>query len=88
MCSLGVVVIIGIVDASYRGFNLFGLWSFPQFGAGDAAARHSINEWHEFTANLLILLAFAHAVAAFAHHYVWRDQLYVWRDQLLNRMKP
>jgi cytochrome b561 len=78
---LGVVVVIGIVDASYRGFNLFGVWPLPQFGTGDAATRHSINEWHEFTANLLIFLAFAHAMTALAHHYVWRDQL-------LNRMKP
>jgi cytochrome b561 len=41
---LGLVVIAGIVDASYRGFNLFGLWSVPQFGSGDTATRHSINE--------------------------------------------
>ena len=78
---LGVVVMIGIADASYRGFNLFGVWSLPQFGTGDTATRHSIDEWHELAANLLILIAFAHTVAALAHHYVWRDRL-------LHRMKP
>jgi cytochrome b561 len=31
---LGLVVVAGIVDASYRGFNVFGLWSVPQFGSG------------------------------------------------------
>ena len=77
---LGAVVITGIADASYRGFNLFGLWSLPQFGTGDTATRHSIDEWHEFAANFIISIAFFHAAAALAHQYVWRDQL-------LNRMK-
>jgi cytochrome b561 len=40
---LAAVVVLGIVDASYRGFNLFGIWSVPKFGTGDAAIRHSIN---------------------------------------------
>ena len=47
---LGVVIVTGIVNASYRGFNLFGVWSVPQFGTGDAATRRSINEWHEWAA--------------------------------------
>ena len=78
---LGLVVIAGIVDASYRGFSVFGLWSVPQFGGGDAATRHSINEWHELAANLLIVVAAVHALAALGHHYVWRDRL-------LDRMRP
>jgi len=72
---LGLVVVAGIVDASYRGFNVFGLWSVPQFGSGDAATRHSINEWHELAANVLMLVAAVHALAALGHHYVWRDRL-------------
>ena len=78
---LGIVVVAGIVDASYRGFNVFGLWSVPKFGSGDAATRHSINEWHELTANVLVLVAAVHALAALGHHYVWRDRL-------LERMRP
>ena len=78
---LGLVVIAGIVDASYRGVNVFGFWSVPQFGSGDAATRHSINEWHEMAANLLMLVAAVHALAALGHHYVWRDRL-------LDRMRP
>lgn len=78
---LAAVILTGIVNASYRGFNLFGLWSVPQFGTGDAATRRSINEWHELAANLTLLVAFVHAVAALVHQYVWRDHL-------LNRMKP
>ncbi|MGY3619263.1 cytochrome b [Bradyrhizobium sp. USDA 10063] len=78
---LGLVVLTGIVNASYRGFDVFGLWSVPQFGSGDAATRHSINEWHELVANALMLVAAVHALAAFGHHYVWRDHL-------LDRMRP
>ncbi len=72
---LGAVVVLGIVDALYRGFNLFGVWSLPQFGTGDAATRHSINEWHERAANLTIVVACLHAAAALVHQYVWRDHL-------------
>ena len=78
---LGVVIVTGIVNASYRGFNLFGVWSVPQFGTGDAATRRSINEWHEWAANLTVLVGLLHAAAALVHHYVWRDRL-------LNRMTP
>ena len=78
---LAVVVALGIGDALYRHFNLFGIWQLPQIGAGDAATRHSINEWHGLAANLLIIVAGFHALAALTHHYVWRDRL-------LNRMAP
>ncbi|RXH34959.1 cytochrome B561 [Bradyrhizobium nanningense] len=78
---LGLVVVAGIIDASYRGFNIFGLWSVPQFGSGDTATRHSINEWHEFAANALVVVAGVHALAALGHQYVWRDHL-------LDRMRP
>jgi cytochrome b561 len=78
---LAAVVVLGIVDASYRGFNLFGIWSVPKFGTGDAAIRHSINEWLGLAANLMILVAFIHAMAALVHQYVWRDHL-------INRMAP
>jgi cytochrome b561 len=78
---LAAVVILGITDASYRGFNLFGIWKVPQFGLGDTAMRRSINGWHELAANALIIVAAVHALAALAHQYVWRDRL-------LDRMKP
>jgi cytochrome b561 len=78
---LAVVVVTGIVNASYRGFNVFGVWSVPQFGTGEAATRRSINEWHELAANLTLLVAFVHASAALVHQYVWRDHL-------LTRMRP
>jgi cytochrome b561 len=72
---LGVVVVAGIADASYRGFNLFGIGAVPQFGTGDAATRHDINEWHGLAANVLVIVACVHAAAALGHQYVWRDHL-------------
>lgn len=78
---LAVVVVTGLIDASYRGINLFGVWALPRFGTGDAATRHSINEWHELAANLTILVGLLHATAALVHQYVWRDRL-------LDRMAP
>lgn len=78
---LAAVVVTGIANASYRGFNLFGVWSIPQFGSADPAIRRSINGWHELVANLTLLVAFLHAAAALIHQYVWRDRL-------LNRMIP
>lgn len=54
---LAAAVLLGLVDASYRGFDLFGMWSVLQFGTGDAATRRSINEWHELAANLTVLVA-------------------------------
>jgi len=78
---LAAVVVVGIINASYRGFNLFGIWHVPQFGSADKAIRHSINEWHEIAANALIAVAAVHGLAALVHHYVWRDRL-------LERMRP
>jgi len=78
---IGIVVIAGIIDASYRGFNIFGLWSVPQFGSGNADIRRSIHGWHELAANALIVTAGVHALAALSHHYVLRDRL-------LDRMRP
>jgi len=72
---IGIAVISGIINASYRGFNIFGLWGVPQFGDGNADIRRSINGWHELAANALIVTAGIHALAALGHHYVLRDRL-------------
>jgi cytochrome b561 len=69
------VVATGIANASYRGFNLFGLWTMPQFGSADRATRRMINEWHELASNLILFVSLFHAAAALFHHYVRRDGL-------------
>ena len=65
----------GIANASYRGFNVFGVWTMPQFGSADRATRRMLNEWHEWSANLILFVSLFHAAAALVHHYVWRDRL-------------
>jgi cytochrome b561 len=78
---VAAVVVLGVLDALYRGFVLFDLWPLPQIGTGDASVRRSIHGWHELAANLTAAVALLHAAAALVHHYVWRDRL-------LDRMAP
>jgi cytochrome b561 len=78
---LGVTVVMGVVAASYRGFNIFGVLAMPQIGTGDVATKRAITGWHGLAANLTVAIACVHAIAAFVHQYVWRDHL-------LERMLP
>jgi cytochrome b561 len=68
---LVIVVGLGIVNAFVRGYNLFDLLHFPQFG--DTASRRPITHWHGLAANVLLGLALLHALAALTHHYVLQD---------------
>jgi cytochrome b561 len=73
------VIVLGIINAFVRGYNLFDLVSLPQIG--DRAMRKPITRWHGFAANLLLGLAGLHAAAALFHHYILRDSV-------LTRMVP
>jgi cytochrome b561 len=75
------VVILGIANASYMGFDLYGVLTMPRFGSGDPATEGSLNTMHKWAANLLVLTAFFHASAALWHQYIWRDSV-------LQRMRP
>ena len=74
-----IVIILGVVNAFVRGYNLFDLASLPQIG--DRALRKPITDWHGLAANLLLGLAGVHAAAALFHHYFLRDSV-------LGRMLP
>jgi cytochrome b561 len=67
------VIVLGIINAFVRGYNLFDLVSLPQIG--DRAMRKPITDWHGFAANLLLGLAGLHAAAALFHHYIVRDSV-------------
>jgi cytochrome b561 len=67
------VVVLGIINAFVRGYNLFDLVSLPQ--VGDRAMRKPITHWRGFAANLLLVLAGLHAAAALFHHYIIRDSV-------------
>ena len=67
------VIVLGIINAVVRGYNLFDLVSLPQIG--DRAMRKPITHWHGLAANLLLALAGLHAAAALFHHYMLRDSV-------------
>jgi len=72
-------VVLGVVNAFVRGYNLFDLVSLPQIG--DLAWRRPITRWHGLAGNILLGLALFHAAAALVHHYLWHDRV-------LRRMLP
>ena len=67
------VIVLGIINAVVRGYNLFDLVSLPQIG--DRAMRKPITHWHGLAANLLLALAGLHAAAALFHHYMLRESV-------------
>jgi len=66
---------LGIANAAYRGYDIYGLVTLPRFGSGDQEIERAINSGHEWTANLIVLVAFFHAAAALGHQYIRRDHL-------------
>ena len=72
---------LGIANASYRGYEVYDIWAVPQFGTGNPATAHGINFWHQWAANLTVVIAFFHAMAALGHQYIRRDHL-------IERMRP
>jgi cytochrome b561 len=74
-----VVLTLGVANAFVRGYHIFGLVSLPEIG--DRAWRRPITGIHGLVANILLAVAFLHALAALAHHYVMRDGV-------LRRMMP
>ena len=74
-----VVLALGVTNAFVRGYHIFGLFSLPQIG--ERAMRRQITDWHGLAANILLAVAFLHALVALAHHYIVRDGV-------LRRMMP
>lgn len=65
------VVVLGVLNAFVRGYNLFDLFNLPQIG--ERNWRRPITQWHGLAANVLLGLALFHAAAALVHHYLWKD---------------
>ncbi len=88
-CALYLVIVVtlalGIFNAWVRGDDLFGLGHIPKFGSYDKDARHAlanqIVDLHRLGANLILVLAGGHALAALAHFFVLKDKV-------LQRMSP
>jgi len=77
--SLGLVLLLGVINAFAHAFPVFNVVKLPQLG--DAGFSRTANLWHGAAANLLIALATAHAAAALLHHF-WLG------DRVLSRMIP
>lgn len=61
--------------------SFFGVDLPAPFGAVEKGARHQIHAIHEWIGWTIVIVAFAHALAALYHHYVLKDRV-------LGRMFP
>jgi cytochrome b561 len=66
-------VVAGMAYLWIRGDTLFNWFTVPAFDPGNKALRDNAGEVHEFMANLLLIVAGLHALAAVWHHRVMRD---------------
>jgi cytochrome b561 len=73
--GLVAVPLVGmvIVWARGRGIDVFGLVTLPSPLAVNRPLAKTLEGVHEFGANALMLLAFAHALAAIGHQFVLKD---------------
>jgi cytochrome b561 len=74
-------VLLGVTNTWVRGDSIFGLFRIPSIAPGDKALRGTIEDWHGLSANILLVVAGVHALAALFHHFVRRDGV-------LRRMLP
>ncbi len=83
--AIMATLMLGIFNAWVRGDDLFGIWHIPKFGTYDKAARHAlanqIVDLHRLGANLILVLACGHTLAALGHFLVLKDKV-------LQRMLP
>lgn len=74
-------VLLGLGNAWVRGDTLFNLMRIPAFDPGNAALRESVEDWHSWSADILLVAAGLHAAAGLLHHLVLGDDV-------LRRMMP
>jgi cytochrome b561 len=70
---LVATVLLGLANAWVRGDLLFNLARIPAFDPENKPLRAAVGALHEWSANLLLAMAGAHAAAALLHHYRWKD---------------
>jgi cytochrome b561 len=78
---VAVTVVLGVCNAWQRGDALFNLYTIPKLVPGDRALTRTLGWLHGDFADLVLIVAGVHAVAALAHHYLLRDSV-------LRRMLP
>jgi cytochrome b561 len=74
---VAATVVLGLMNAWFRGDNLFGLFSLPRPGFVTKDLREQIESLHPLAANAILAVAALHASAALWHQYGRRDGLLV-----------
>jgi cytochrome b561 len=75
---LGAQVVTGFLFRWAQGHSVsfFGLFAIPSpFDAFDKASRRQVHTIHEWLGWAIVIVAFAHALAALYHHYVLKDRV-------------
>lgn len=75
------VLAVGLGVEWLRGDTIYGLFTVPGLAPTDRAVRHAFTGLHNMLANILLIIAGLHALAALVHHYLLRDGV-------LRRMVP
>jgi len=66
---------LGVANAWIRGDTLLGLFTIPSIAPGDKELRERVEDLHALAANVIVVAALLHAVAALVHHYAFKDGL-------------
>jgi cytochrome b561 len=78
---VAATVILGVFNAWQRGDVFFNVYTIPKLVPGDLALKRTLEELHGDCADIVLIVAGLHALAALAHHYLLRDPV-------LRRMLP
>jgi cytochrome b561 len=78
---LVAVLLLGIANVWVRGDSYFGLFTVPKFDPNNKELKETVENLHETLANVLLIVAGVHAVAALVHHFALRNGV-------LRRMLP
>jgi cytochrome b561 len=78
---LAAVLLLGLANVWMRGDSYFGLFTVPKFDPSNKDLKETVEDLHGTFADLLLIVAGAHATAAIVQHFVRRDGV-------LRRMLP
>ena len=70
---LAATMLLGTLNVWTRGDEFFRLLAFPRLSPGNNELKRNVEYLHALGANILVSLAFLHALAALAHHFIRRD---------------
>jgi cytochrome b561 len=72
---LVAVIALGISNAWARGDSIFSLFSVPKLLPNFPSLKPAVGTLHKIGANVLVIVALMHALAALFHHYILRDNV-------------